>query len=455
MVLHMRWGVAILVALLAAACSGSSLQPASSATLSVVAAENFWGSLATELGGAKVSVQSVVTDPNADPHEYESSSADARAFADARLVILNGAGYDTWGQKLVDANPSAGRQVLNIADLLGKKNGDNPHFWYSPAYVNHVADEITAHYRSIDAADASYFEQQRQDLTAAFRPMTDELATIKQRYAGTAIGSTESVFVYMASALGLDLTTPAEFMNSVAEGNHPAGPLTAVLGPNGSGKTTLLRLILGQLSPAAGSMEVFGHAPRRGDPGIGYVPQRSDFDPELSIRGRDFVGLGLDGHRWGIRLFGDAAGPAVQHSIDAVGAGADADHALGRLSGGEQQRLLLAQALVGNPRLLLTDDPLSYLDVRSQSNIVQLVAGVAARRDLTVIFIAHDVNPLLRHIDNVVYVASGRVAMGRPDEIITTESLTHIYNTPVEVIKDSRGRVFVVGLEEEVAHPHA
>src|SRR2546423_892166 len=227
MVLHMRWGVAILVALLAAACSGSSLQPASSATLSVVAAENFWGSLATELGGAKVSVQSVVTDPNADPHEYESSSADARAFADARLVILNGAGYDTWGQKLVDANPSAGRQVLNIADLLGKKNGDNPHFWYSPAYVNHVADEITAHYRSIDAADASYFEQQRQDLTAAFRPMTDELATIKQRYAGTAIGSTESVFVYMASALGLDLTTPAEFMNAVAEGHEP--PASAVV----------------------------------------------------------------------------------------------------------------------------------------------------------------------------------------------------------------------------------
>ena len=223
----MRWGTGILVALLAAACGGSSLQPASSTTLSVVAAENFWGSLATELGGSKVSVQSVVTDPNADPHEYESSSADARAFADARLVILNGAGYDTWGQKLLDANPSAGRQVLNIADLLGKKNGDNPHFWYSPAYVNQVADKITADYRSIDAADASYFEQQRQDLTTAFRPMTDELATIKQRYAGTDIGSTESIFVYMASALGLNLTTPAEFMNAVAEGNDP--PASAVV----------------------------------------------------------------------------------------------------------------------------------------------------------------------------------------------------------------------------------
>src|SRR2546430_11368138 len=161
MVLHMRRVTAVLVAVWAAACGGSSLQPASSATLSVVAAENFWGSLATELGGAKVSVQSVVTDPNADPHEYESSSADARAFADARLVILNGAGYDTWGQKLLDANPAAGRQVLNIADLLGKKEGDNPHFWDSPAYINQVADKISAEYRLLDAAAASYFDQDR------------------------------------------------------------------------------------------------------------------------------------------------------------------------------------------------------------------------------------------------------------------------------------------------------
>ena len=123
----MRWGTGILVALLAAACGGSSLQPASSTSLSVVAAENFWGSLATELGGSKVSVQSVVTDPNADPHEYESSSADARAFADARLVILNGAGYDTWGQKLLDANSSTARQVLNIADLLGDREHRRVH----------------------------------------------------------------------------------------------------------------------------------------------------------------------------------------------------------------------------------------------------------------------------------------------------------------------------------------
>ena len=227
-----------------------------------------------------------------------------------------------------------------------------------------------------------------------------------------------------------------------------------MLGPNGSGKTTLIRLILGQIAPAAGQLAVFGRPPRRGDPSIGYVPQRPVFDPELSIRGRDFVGLGVDGWRWGVRVGGRAQDVAAAAAIDAVGAGAYADTPLGRLSGGEQQRLLLAQALVGEPRLLLMDEPLSFLDVRSQQTIVQLVADIARRRRLTVLLIAHDVNPLLSHLDNVVYVAAGRVAMGKPAEIITTQRLSQIYSAPVEVIKDSRGRVFVVGLEEETSHPH-
>lgn len=235
----------------------------------------------------------------------------------------------------------------------------------------------------------------------------------------------------------------------------PAGSFTAVLGPNGSGKTTLLRLVLGLLRPSSGSLTVMGQAPSRGDPSIGYVPQRSEFDPDLSIRGRDFVHLGLDGHRWGIDLMGDGNHRAIDAAIEAVGASAYAGKSIGRLSGGEQQRLLLAQALVGEPRLLLMDEPLSYLDVRNQGTIVQLISDVARGRGLTVILIAHDVNPLLRHIDNVVYVAAGRVAMGRPEEIITTERLSEIYGAPIEVIRDSRGRVFVVGLEEEIAHPHA
>jgi zinc/manganese transport system substrate-binding protein len=222
----MRWVVRFCVlALLAVAACGSQ-SPVAATTIGVVAGENFWGSLATELGGTKVSVHSVVTDPNADPHEYESSTADARAFADARLVILNGAGYDTWGQKLLDANPSTGRVVMTVADLLSKKQGDNPHFWYSPTYVKQIADRITSELKSIDPADAGYFDQQRAQLASAMQPVDDEIAAIKQRHSAVPIGSTESIFVYMAHALGLNLTTPPEFMQAVAEGTDP--PASAV-----------------------------------------------------------------------------------------------------------------------------------------------------------------------------------------------------------------------------------
>lgn len=233
-----------------------------------------------------------------------------------------------------------------------------------------------------------------------------------------------------------------------------AGSFTAILGPNGGGKSTLIRMILGLLPPFQGELHVLGDKPHRGNALIGYIPQRSSFDPELSIRGRDFVNLGIDGHRWGVRLPGTDSAAAADAAIRAVGADSYADRPIGRLSGGEQQRLLLAQALVGNPRLLLMDEPLSQLDVRNQSLIVQLIGELKRARELTVLLIAHDVNPLLSHIDHVLYVAQGNVAMGKPEEIITSESLTRIYSTPVEVLKDSRGRVFVVGLEEEVSHPH-
>jgi zinc/manganese transport system substrate-binding protein len=210
--------------LLLAACGTTTAAP--SATINVVAGENFWGSIASQLGGSKVSVQSVVTDPNADPHEYESSTNDARAFAEAKLVILNGAGYDVWGKKLLDANPANNRRVLDIAEMLGKKEGDNPHFWYDPGYVSRVADRITAEYKAIDSADGSFFDQQRSELTVKFQPYVNEIGTIKQNYGGTAVGATESIFQYMATATALNITTPVEFMNAVAEGNDP--PANAV-----------------------------------------------------------------------------------------------------------------------------------------------------------------------------------------------------------------------------------
>src|SRR3989442_3066564 len=197
-----RWAVLLVGLLLCSACGGAASVQSGTA-ITVVAGENFWGSIAAQLGGTKVTVQSVVTDPNADPHEYKSSTSDARAFAEARLVILNGAGYDDWGQKLLDANKSSHREVLNVADIVGKKKGDNPHFWYNPAYVTQVADRITSSLKAIAGADAGYFDQQRSQLTTAFKPYMDQVANIKRSYAGVPIGATESIFAYMAAALGL------------------------------------------------------------------------------------------------------------------------------------------------------------------------------------------------------------------------------------------------------------
>jgi zinc/manganese transport system ATP-binding protein len=245
---------------------------------------------------------------------------------------------------------------------------------------------------------------------------------------------------------------------SEASFSIPAGAFAVVLGPNGAGKSTLVKLLLGLLPPSAGRLEVLGRRPRRGSSLIGYVPQGVTFDAEFSIRGVDFVGLGVDGHRWGVPLLSWARperGLAIAEAIDAVGAAAYADRPMGQLSGGEQQRLLLAQALVGRPRILLLDEPLSNLDVRNQGAMVSLIGEVARANGLTVVMVAHDVNPLLPLVDLVIYVAQGRVAVGAPGEIITSDSLSRIYAAPVEVIRDRRGRVFVVGLDEEAGHPHA
>ena len=234
------------------------------------------------------------------------------------------------------------------------------------------------------------------------------------------------------------------------------GSFTAVLGPNGAGKSTLFRLLLGQLPPAAGELMVFGAPPRAGDSRIGYVPQSASFDPDFSIGGWDFVGLGVDGHRWGLPRPGNRTKRRrIEESIAAVGASAYADQALGRMSGGEQQRLLLAHALAGEPELLLMDEPLSHLDVRNQGAIVQVIRDVVRDAGLTVLLIAHDVNPLLPYIDNVLYIANGRTAMGPPQDIITSATLSAIYSAPVDVLTDRMGRVFVTGLEEEAMHPHA
>ena len=233
------------------------------------------------------------------------------------------------------------------------------------------------------------------------------------------------------------------------------GEFVAILGPNGAGKSTLLRLLLGLVYPSEGSVSVLGRAPRRGNPAIGYVPQRRLIEADLPVRGRDLVMLGLNGLRWGISLPGPALRrqrDRVAQALEAVEATAYADRPIGQLSGGEQQRLFLAQALVGQPRLLLLDEPLASLDLRSQGSIARLVARLAREQGFTVLLVTHEVNPVLPVVDRVLYIARGRVAIGAADEIITTQKLSSLYEAPVEVVRDSLGRVFVVGLEEMEGH---
>jgi len=224
-----RFAVAMAaLTIVAAACSGPMPTTGrGGAVLRVVAAENFWGSIAAQIGGARADVQSVVTDPNADPHLYPTSTDDSRAIELADVVIVNGAGYDTWAQAMIAAGGSAHRRVLTVADVLGKKRGDNPHFWYDPTWVALIADRITATFAAADPAGTAYFDQRRAALDAAFGQYRDRVAEIRQKFGGVEVAATESIFVYMARALGLDLISPPEFMQAVAEGNEP--PVGAVI----------------------------------------------------------------------------------------------------------------------------------------------------------------------------------------------------------------------------------
>ena len=215
-----------LLATLLAAC-GAPPGGAKSGALQVIAGPNFWGSIAAQLGGSHVAVTSIVTNPNTDPHEYESSANDARAFATADYVILNGAGYDNWAQKLLAANPSQSRKVLTVADLLGKKAGDNPHFWYNPDWVERVADKITADYQALDSVDAAYFSEQRAAFRTALKPYHDAITHLRSTFNGVPVGSTESIFVYMAQAIGVNLISPPEFMQAISEGTDPPAQTVA------------------------------------------------------------------------------------------------------------------------------------------------------------------------------------------------------------------------------------
>jgi zinc/manganese transport system substrate-binding protein len=199
-------------------------QPASvtPSTIQIVAAENFWGSLVSQLGGTHVTVLSIVTDPNADPHEYESNAADARAIANANYVIVNGIGYDTWASNLIAANNSPNQKVLNVGNLLGKTLGDNPHLWYSPTYVNETVHQMYLDLISMDPAGTSYYQQQYINLNASLGEYNSRITEIAQDFPNRPVASTESIFEYLATAAHLDLISPPAFMEAVAEGTDPS-----------------------------------------------------------------------------------------------------------------------------------------------------------------------------------------------------------------------------------------
>jgi zinc/manganese transport system ATP-binding protein len=233
------------------------------------------------------------------------------------------------------------------------------------------------------------------------------------------------------------------------------GEFLAILGPNGAGKSTLLKAILGVLPLSSGHIRVLGQPTRSGNPAIGYVPQRRSFDAEVRVRGRDLVRLGLDGSQWGLPLpllrpqHAKEQAARVQEVIDLVGATAYADRPIGELSGGEQQRLLIAQALVTHPRILALDEPLDSLDLRNQQGVAGVIRTIAQETGAAVLLVAHDVNPILAALDRVVYVARGQVAVGTPTAVMTTETLSRLYGTTIEVLHASDGRIVVVGQPEE------
>ncbi|MGD0728869.1 MAG: ABC transporter ATP-binding protein [Candidatus Micrarchaeaceae archaeon] len=226
------------------------------------------------------------------------------------------------------------------------------------------------------------------------------------------------------------------------------GEFVAVIGPNGAGKTTMFRLLLGLQQQIKGTIKVFDDRPRRGNSKIGYIPQRHTIDNDTNIECIELVRLAYSGNKWGFSLSSQEEKKLAYDTLAAVGATELANKSLGSLSGGELQRIFLAEALVSNPEMLLLDEPLSNLDIKRIKDLVSLMNTVVKSRNVTAFLVAHDINPLIQFLDKVIYIANGKVATGTPEEVLTSKRLTALYGTRVEVLHDSKGNIVVVGAED-------
>ena len=231
------------------------------------------------------------------------------------------------------------------------------------------------------------------------------------------------------------------------------GEFIGVLGPNGAGKTTLMRAVLGLLPPVTGTIRVFGRAPQRGDRDIGYLPQVRTVLPDLRVRGRDFIACSVHGERWGIPSLTRADRTMIETTLEAAGAVELGGRPLSEMSGGERQRLLLAQALLGEPQLLLLDEPLISLDYRFQEAVVELVRRFARERNITVLFSAHELNQLIGALDRVLYLGNAHAALGTVEEVVTAPVLSQLYGTDINVVH-ADGQIFVLSRGGNVERPH-
>lgn len=232
------------------------------------------------------------------------------------------------------------------------------------------------------------------------------------------------------------------------------GEFFAVLGPNGSGKTSFLKVLLGLQQLHSGTASLGAHPVERGSRMIGYIPQQKSFAVDTPMRARDLVGLGVDGHRWGLRLGAAKANRRIDELLELVGATDYAKVPVGQLSGGEQQRLRVAQALATDPKVLLCDEPLLSLDLHHQQAVSALINKQCREQNSAVVFVTHEINPIIDYVDRVLYLAGGRFRVGTPQEVMTTEVLSDLYGSHVEVIH-ANGRIVVVGLPDATTHHHA